>query len=437
MKDPQQEVPLPFAAQTGQAMAAPLSTVGVSVASAASEEEGEYLVSVFGSSPDTDSAVTTGAVKTSFAPWHHPVKQIVREYQWVDLVKKLIDEDRSEGDRGTLKYFTLPGADLLDVRLLASALESTGTKIEYFGCDSGYTDESGETHGDETGSYLSAESALRQAGRITDEAVVLGDRLEDIALKGSHAAEQLRQKDVFDVVNIDACDHLGYKPVGRSTSIFDAVEKLLAHQLKAEKSWLLFVTTRANTALLGETATKLQGAIHKNLEMHGSAFATPLADCIGGSEPTIATDMNGHWANQSLDFLKLFSVGMGKYLLQYFHAQQNLPAKVELVSTFAYKVSSDSPDMLSLAFRITPKGLVVQQATAGGAAAIPAVELSHAVSVVARAKKIWDLDEGIKDAAVLKECVDSTEKLLSSANYDIGAWRTWLSDLPVRPLQLN
>lgn len=401
------------------------------------EGESGYVDAVFSSEGEGQTVVSTAASRTSFAPWHHPVKQIVRDYQWAGLVKRLLTEDRPDNGRDHLRYFTLPGADLLDVRVLADSLATMGTKIEYFGFDSGYDDEGAEDV-DLTGAYLLAESSLRQAGSISDRAEILRDKLEDIALAGSHAAERLRQRGVFDVVNIDACNHLGYKPVGRNASIFEALEKLLAHQLRAEEPWLLFVTTRANVAHLGGPAAKLQSAIMKNLEMHEDGFAEPLADCIGGKVATIVADMNGCWSAQSIEFLKLFCIGLSKYLLQYYHAQQNLPAKVELASVYAYKVSGEAPDMLSMAFRIRPKGLAVQAPSAGGALPLAALELTSAVAIVSRTKKMWDLDEAIaNEDTVRADAVTGTERLLASANYDVPQWREWLRGLPIRPMKLD
>ncbi|BCG72120.1 hypothetical protein MesoLj113a_32780 [Mesorhizobium sp. 113-1-2] len=402
--------------------------------------EEQYIDAVFGANPEHETVLGVSLeLRKNFAPWHHPIKQIVRLYQWADQVKRLVEKHRPKEGLETLRYFTLPGSDLLDVRVLAETLSASGIRIDYFGFDMGYEGaDSGDPAADSNGVYLATESALRQAGRIADGAEVLADRLEDIAIKGSQAANRLRQKGIFDVVNIDACDHLGYVPKNRANSIFDALEAMLAHQLPAVDPWLLFITTRASPDLLGAPATKLQGAIHKNLDQHSSAFGDPLATCLGGDPLNLAGELASHWSTQGFSFLKLFSIGLGKYLLQYYHAQQNLPAKVELVSAFTYKVSKDEPDMLSLAFRITPDGIKVQPGSAGGAAVIPPLELKDAVAVIDKAAKLWYLDDAVaNDESLRMEAILSTEALLASAHYDIPFWRKWLAELPVRPMQLD
>jgi hypothetical protein len=262
--------------------------------------------------------------------------------------------------------------------------------------------------------------------------------MEDIAQTGTQAANRLQQKPVFDVINIDACDHLGFIPEGRVNSVFDALESLLAHQLRATDPWLLFVTTRANPAQMGAPAIKLQGAIHGNLELHKNDFGTALAACIEGQLQTLAADIASNWANPGINFLKLFCIGLGKYLLQFYHGQHNLPADVELASAFTYKVHSEEPDMLSLAFRISPRGLRIQPATAGAASVVAALELTKAVGITTRAGRLWNLDGAIaNDPGVRKDAIEGTARLLRSADYDLPSWKTWLAGLALRPMQIE
>ena len=401
--------------------------------------EEEMLDTVFGREGivERKGVIDAGGLKSSFAPWHHPVKQIVRDYQWCDLAKKLLEENRPEDERKNLRYFTLPGADLLDVRALSQRLSELKTSIEYFGFDAGYGENTEELE-EARAVYRATEATLRQGGFISDNAQILPDRLEDIALAGSQADSQLQQQDIFDVINIDACDHLGYLPPGRSKSMFDAIERLLAHQVPAEKPWLLFVTTRVDPELMGAPAERIQGAISDNLRLHSSAFGQPLADCIGGKVETLATNITECWSVPSLNLMKIFSIGLAKYIMQFFYAQHNHPASVELISSYCYKVHGELPDMLALAFRIHPRGLKIHKATANGVSVIAPLELTGALKIVARAKKVWDLDDALKtNKEVLDDAVSGTSQLLAGANYDLEKWRDWLAGLAVRPIALK
>lgn len=374
---------------------------------------------------------SSGERKKHFFAWHHPIKQIVRQRQWSDLTYELIDKDRTADQRSTLRYFTLPGSDLLDVRVLAESLTAFDTKIEYFGFNAG--NGTGETA--TPGASFTAESALRQAGLISDGSLVLRDRLEDIALPGSQAQSQLSQQAPFDVINIDACDHLGFKPKRRDRSTFDALEQLLGHQLAHRKPWLLFITTRADPSILGPHFTKMQSSINENLAHHEAEFGPALATSLGVDLVNIVPEINKAWAGWSENFLKIYSVGLGKYLLHYFHAQRPVAADVELKSVYAYRVKNSRPDMLSFAFRVVPKAIQPQKASIGGAQVHDLMEAKSGVRIANRASKLWLLDDAIAAQESLRDgAVKASAKLLAAANYDLDSWTIWLRDHDIRPM---
>lgn len=405
----------------------------------------EDILAVYGE-PTTGVADLAQLVdrRREFQPWHHPVKQIVRARQWAALTKKLL-QARAQGGTKVLRYFTLPGADLLDIRVLADVCAPLGVRIEYFGFNSGNPDPEENTgvevapaHPQGNASWVTAESALLQAGRITPDAVIHSDRLEDIALADSHAAMQLSQRGTFDVINIDACDHLAYCPKGRVRNTFNALEALLKHQMGARSPWLLFVTTRAEPSLLGQPGIVFQDAITQNLRIPQSNFGASLAACLDADEGKLATELASVWGTHDSRFLKLYSVGLGKFLLQFFHAQPNLPADVELASVYAYRVHGEHPDMLALAFRITPDTPRVFAPNVGGAAIVPPLEPVRAAYVASQAIKLQDLDHVLEsEADVRTEAINGTKALLQSANYDVDEWCKWLAGHDRRPMEVT
>lgn len=367
--------------------------------------------------------------KTSFQPWHHPVKQVVRARQWASLTRRLIDARSTFSDK--LHYFTLPGPDLLDVRVLSEVCGPLGIKVEYFGFDAGSDPNLSAV---EQGTRLNAESALRQAGKISDDALILPDRLEDIVEPRSQAAAKLFERDTFDVVNIDACDNLAYLPKGRTTNTFNAIEALLKHQCRSRKPWLLFVTTRVQPGLLGSPGLQMQAAISDNLKL-STDFGSALAACINADVATLTSAINLGWAKHDSTFLKLYSVGVAKFLLQFFHNQPSVPADVTLASSYAYRVYNDEPDMLALAFRITPDPPRFFDAGTGGAIAVPLLEPTRAIRVAKQAEKLQDLDTALTNEADLrKEAIEGSKKLLHEANFDIDAWLKWLANHDRRPM---
>lgn len=409
--------------------------------SAGEEAGAEDIEAVYGKQGEEAPALTELLeMRRDFAPWHHPVKQVVRLRQWADLTKKLL-HGRPQSAPRVLKYFTLPGADLFDVRTLADVCAPLGVKIEYFGFNSGAAPAGGDggaaplAH---AAPWVMAESSLRQAGRITEDALILEDRLEDIAEPGSQAAIQLQQRGPFDVVNIDPCDHLAYLPKGRTKNTFDALQALLKHQMGATAPWLLFVTTRVSPELLGQPGVAFQNAVTQNLGLAESGFGAALSECIGANAARIGAELASVWTSHGERFLRLYSVGLGKFLLQFFHGQPNLPANVELASVFAYRVHSDEPDMLALAFQVSPDPRRIFAGQTGGAVAFAALEPARAVQVAKRAMRLEDID-GLLAANehVRNEAVEGTKALLLSARFDLAKWAEWLAAHSQRPITVS
>lgn len=397
------------------------------------EEADEFVSAVHSPALDADRSLQAG-LRTQFAPWHHPVKQIVRHYQWSMLTTELLKGSRSNQDGDVLRYFTLPGVDLLDVKAIAEAVRPYNTKIEYFGFNASMNRDSSS---DETSlsESFSVESALRQAGVTSDSSIVLSDRLEDIAISGSQAANKLDERQVFDVINIDACDHLGYVPSGRSISTFDALEKLLSHQLISRKPWLLFITTRADPDLLGKHILKMQAAIGDNMTHHEASFGPAMAECLEADARVLVSEISKGWASWSDRFIKIFSIGLGKYLLHYFHSKKPVAADVELKSVYAYRVKDEKADMLSFAFCITPRPIQAQSASIGGSVVHTLTEPEAGVRIVRRVSKVWMLDPALDAKSKVRSiAVSGTERLLRESHYDIDEWKKWLRDHRIRPI---
>lgn len=367
--------------------------------------------------------------KVTFAPWHHPVKQRVRTSQWQDLVGRLIRERRMTGT--TLRYFTLPGPDLLDVRVISEICAPENISIEYFGFDAALH----AAHID--AQRFEIESALRQAKHISDNAVILPDQLHDIANPQSQAAAQLKQRRPFDVINIDACDHLAYSPPNRQQTTFDALQSLLAHQMHAEAPWLLFVTTRAEPGLMAGPGMQLHGAVERNLKSEVAGFRDALAKLMQEDGTNLDKNLSGFWSTADTRFLKLYAVGLAKYIVQFFLAQPNHPADVELASTCSYRVFGSTPDMLALAFRIIPGKKVVFN-PGEKPVSTDAVEVQRAIRAAHRATRLRDLDSELESDSELRlQVARQSATLLNGSNYDIDAYLSWLQDHELRPMNLQ
>jgi hypothetical protein len=106
-------------------------------------DDEEYADDIFGAS-DYEAPKPK---KKEFLPWHKPRKQYVRRYQWCEQIKKLFapvptDDVASTGET-TLRYFGLPGIDLLDLRYFHDQVcEPSQLRMRFLGFNKGANPES-------------------------------------------------------------------------------------------------------------------------------------------------------------------------------------------------------------------------------------------------------------------------------------------------------
>ncbi|NCT88976.1 hypothetical protein GXB84_16800 [Stenotrophomonas acidaminiphila] len=374
-----------------------------------------YIYGDRGEAPD----LSASRKRADFKAWHHPVKQFVREKQWLTQVERLLGQS---ADR-VVVYLSLPGEDMFDVRVIGDAVKRRGGKLRLLGFNSR------RPEAEIVGAQMNAESILRQEGIITDDSLTLPDRLQDIVVGRSHAYRQMASYGRFDIVNIDLCDHLGAAVNGHS--IFDVIERIVAHQRASTVPWLFMLTTRVHPDFIGLAKENFTPPLRKNIEL-GAEFAEQLAGVIG-VESCVAEDVERYWGLGGDSLLKIFAVGLGKYLLHLLHNQIQDPAVVELASCCEYRVEAQHMDMLSVVFRISPKPKVIIPVDQVGAVEIPSIEINNAIQIARKVSGAVDVDAVLQDRAILRELVERTEALLAVGNYDVSKYRDWLESHSVRP----
>lgn len=384
----------------------------------------EDLEAAFGETPtEVEPAPSDLGKKRRFEPWHLPVKQFVRLRQWALQTDRLLGDLNKKEAVQVLRYFTLPGPDLLDVRVVAEACARRGASIELFGFDSAAP----ESRKNERGEALELDRViLRQAGRIVDSSTVIRGQLESIAIANSQEANQLQNRPPFHVINLDACNHLTYRRGGGGANLFDALRTLLTHQLTARTEWLLFITTRCGPGFLSEAQDEFQARIEENIRI-STEFSEELASALETNVSGLLDRTQEVWDCHNSHFLKLYCVGLGKYLLKWFNAQVGTPAETRLVSAVAYRVSGEEPDMLAIAFRIRPLGRRVFEPGIDAVAVAPP-EPEQAARVARKANGLVDADLLLQtNEEVLREAVQTTEALLHDANFDLEEWRQYVA----------
>lgn len=358
----------------------------------------------------------------TFEAWHLPRKQYVRVNQWCAEVRKLIPElGLAQGD--PFRYLTLPGNELLDIRALHGVCEPLGVKLRYLGFNSVGPNTPAQAE------LTLSQSEVRALSSIDDFSGVIEDRLEAVANNRSAASERARQAGPFHAINMDLCESIAFREIGHAKgSALEALGELLRLQLQTATPWLLFITTKAKPSLLADFARDgFNLAINANAEA-SEDFRAELADLITGDLDQLDSQLAAAWGQHDTRFLRLFCMGLGKWLLGNL-AKVAPPRELKLLSSCFYQSGPDGPDMLSLAFRCeapthTLNDIYAILPTAEQPA--PPSEIECALNLGVGVREMFDLDERIaNDAALQTHLVRQAGRLLAQARYSEADYEAW------------
>jgi hypothetical protein len=364
----------------------------------------------------------------AFRPWHRPRKQWIRRYQWHDSLLAMLRETHFPADSRIVRYLSLPGEDLLDVRVLREACEEAGVDLRFTGLNS-------VSRGSADDMQLNiSESEVRGLARIHSGSAILRERFQSIANNGSLAHAEVRDGGPFHAVNLDLCDHIALRPAGGGQpTVIDALAEVIQMQLKhAIHPWLLFITTRvAPDRIDARNLAALIQAVTDNIATSpefGERTAALLQTESEGLRAALADPAN-------LDpraFMSLFALGFGKWLLRYVGAAHP-ERSVRMLPSCFYAVQPGRPDMLSLGFRcdvvqapaMDRYRLVGQNAGDGVGA-----EIDYAMRLLDVTGEMFDLDKMLGQNEQLAESVTiESADLLRSAHYDVDGqpgYRGWV-----------
>lgn len=372
--------------------------------------EGDLATGIFG---DIEYAPGEAAPK-EFQPWHRPRKQFVRREQWSVLLKHLFD-GRPATD--PLRYLGLPGVDLLDLRYLYNEICRADERPMRF---LGFNAQA------QPGSAAHIELSLsldevRRLPNVDPASIVIHDDFRRIAAEASIAWSRTRALGPFDVVNLDLCDGLASDPPGRGASIYDALARLVALQVRSDKPWLLLMTTRIGRGMFDPDAERrLLDIFHSNVaECDG--FVAACADLLE-ADPT-AIDAA---ACSEPDFLCVIVVALAKWVSAL--AQVHGPNHIELASTHGYRVAPGGAceDLVSLAIRVEP--VIAAPSDSLSPSLDPLDECAVAEGIARRATARRDVDAILAERVELHDAlIDETEALLMLARYDVSGYRAWLN----------
>ena len=359
--------------------------------------------------------------------WHKPRKQWVRSEQWGKLTGRLLDSLNLDGR--SLRYLTLPGRYLLDVRHLHGVCEKRRVRLKFLGFDSDRKDDPEIT--------VSMDEVWRLPF-IDKESDIKPDRFEELCGK-TMAAQSLHHFGHFDIINLDLCDSVASRDAGASGSSLDAIKSLVEWQSNHRKEpWYLFLTTRADReAVKPSVMAKLLQILHDNLQRN-SAFQQAAADAQLFDEASVAAEIKSIAADAEqtvtlLDdqFMRAFGIGFSKWLLGLsLHAWK---VKLEINACYRVGEETQTPNMISLAFRFDSIPEPIHDAT-GLAPATPVTDQSQrtlnegqlAVLFLHRITKLIDVDALLHaDETLREQIVVANADLMAQARFDRQEMIAW------------
>jgi hypothetical protein len=365
-----------------------------------------------------------------FKPWHKPRKQWVRRHQWFTKTEALIRDTHFQIDNRVFRYLSMPGEDLLDIRILQDACAAAGVELRFTGLN-----HVKQGSPDDLQLNLS-ESAVRGLPAIHAGSRILREKIQLIAEPRSLAYAEIRASGPFNAINIDLCDYVALREQHQGArTIIDALAEIIRLQLaKANYPWLLFLTTRVDPGRVD--TNNLQAfiqAVRDNID-ESNAFETKASELLALEASDLIAALDSPNALAPDKFKDLFCLGFGKWLLSYIRRAQP-PCKFRMLESCYYSIHNGRPDMLSLAFRCdivrTPPTDRYGLATSVTDKASHDQEIDMAMLLVEETGRITNLDALLaQQPDLLDEMILESESLLRSANYPVDnpetGYRAWL-----------
>lgn len=383
-------------------------------------DDGDDLLDVYQAPPEHVLGKKQG--KTDFKAWHHPRKQYVRVEQWCAEVRRLLGELKLPAGE-SFKYLTLPGNEMLDVRALHGVCERAGIRLKYLGFNSvgPRTAEAAE--------LALSQDEVRSLSHVDEFSTVLEYTLEAIANPKSPARATTMSQGPFHAINLDLCDSITLREVGHSKgSPLEAAGELLKLQVQSSKPWLLFITTKTQPGLVSDFARDgFMQAIGAN-SAASEEFKKKLIALLASKVEELDSDLETAWVTQDVRFLKLFTAGLGKWLLRILGTAAP-PRGLSLLSSCYYQSGPAGPDMLSLAFRCDGIAQTLHDPseilTLASPSLPPKTEIESALMLADATEALFDLDVTMRDAEVSGRMIDTASRLMADARFAEADYRKW------------
>jgi hypothetical protein len=365
--------------------------------------------------------------RNTFLPWHKPRKQWVRQHQWAKTIDDLAVKLKLQELNEPLRYLSLPGPDLLDVRTIRPLCAAREIELQFVGLNAGDDDK-------DKALSRALINEVRSMPGIHRASEVVIDKFEHLGKNASTAhARIIGMQRSFDVVNIDLCGSFAESLPNGGVSIPTALLLLLQHQARSRtRDWLFFITTRSdrnavnqgvmqlfidqlNISIAADPSLKqkiIDGNLINESEFNGNSIA------LGGLSP--ASHSNA------------FAISIGHWILE--GLSNEIPAwRADMLRQYEYHVvmSDAACDMVSLGF-YCKRVPAPPQPDVYGIAKVPLANQTPLEEIVQNCReKIYrlvnsriDLDVRLhEDVEEYAQALESAAKLMAGAQYDEDAYR--------------
>lgn len=304
------------------------------------------MENIFSSDDDLlDIDKITGKVdknlEKTFQPWHKPRKQFIRENQWFNTLKNIISDSKYKQIQ-TIKYFGLPGGDLLDVTYISDCLLEHDKLKEKKFLIHGFINNDSEYRKAEIGI-----SKLLDNSNISKDSKIEKFSFEDLYIDKSDAWNRIKGIGDYHFINLDFCDCA--LKVKTLTSIY----RLLDYQVKRIHGypWLLCITTRLNNGVAKDILEKFNEVLIKVKQDPDliSIVATSFKDSISAIDQLLSLGDN---ESKKSTLNELLQISLVYWLVTEAIVRD---CAIELKSCYKYSVDSKELDMHSFVFSLERK----------------------------------------------------------------------------------
>lgn len=358
-----------------------------------------------------------------FQPWHRPRKQYVRRAQWCREISNLArDLKRTKGELSEIRYLTLPGNDLLDIRQIAETIcAPQQIELRYLGFNSAAiptAEDQPELDG--------AQFSINRMDWIQRQSEVFAGDFRRVADTRSVPYQRMKRDAPFHAINIDLCGGFAGREKDQGVpNYFTALRAILHNQARFDEPFLLFITTRMDDDNVAEevkeTLLRLAQEIHDTCLGYSAAFA----DAWGvqeGDAPVLVP--------QVVDTSEAFMLGLTQWIISNAISFE-LKASVRSFMTYRTGLGVGEDDIVSLAIRLKREVVLPPDPHELGQPfnASPSQaerQCEQSAIVPERVSKRTRVDALLRtQAEEFERCIGESSALLGSAGYDPVEYRTW------------